>query len=245
MRTLLRCPMSLRAALALGVLFVLATGAVTADDRCVAARSLDLQRILAPPPSAGSTEQRAELDQMLGIQARRTPVDVTRARADEEISVFRFADALGSPTSFRAERLPRTVALFQDLFADERTVLDPAKNAFARPRPFAAEPRLDPVVERPTSFSYPSGHALFGTAAGLVLADLVPERRAQILSRAREYAQDRVVGGAHYPSDVEAGRIAGSALVALLFDCAAFQAEEAAARAELRKALELPVAAQP
>jgi acid phosphatase (class A) len=245
MRTLPRCPASLHAALSLGILLLLATGTVAAGDQCVAAHSLDLRRILAPPPVAGSTEQRAELDQMLGIQAGRTPADVTRARADEDMSVFRLADALGSPASLSAERLPHTVALFQDLFAYERTVLDPAKNAFARPRPFTAEPRLDPVVGRPTSFSYPSGHALFGTAAGLVLADLVPERRAQILSRAREYAQDRVVGGAHYPSDVEAGRIAGSALVALLFDCTGFQAEEAAARAELRKALQLPLEARP
>ncbi|HEX7416538.1 MAG TPA: hypothetical protein VF315_00670 [Steroidobacteraceae bacterium] len=49
-----------------------------------------------------------------------------------------------------------------------------------------------------------------------------------------------MVGGVHYGSDVQAGRIAGSVLAALLFDSPAFQRDAAAARAELRQALGLP-----
>ena len=214
-----------------------ARGAASDAAHCVDARRLDLTRVLAPPPAAGSAQQRAELDEMLDIQARRSPAQAERARLDAEVSVFRFADALDSPPQFTAARLPRTAALFRDLTADESAVMNAAKDRFARPRPFSVEPRLAPAVDKPASASYPSGHSTWAYAAGLVLADLVPERRVQILARAEEYAHNRVVGGVHYPSDVQAGRLAGTALTALLFRCAPFVKEEASARAELRAAL--------
>jgi acid phosphatase (class A) len=208
--------------------------------RCVDAGTFDLRRLLPPPPAAGSAEQRAELDTMLRIQMQRTPAEVEKARADAAVSVFRFADALANPPEFDARSLPLTAALFRDVENEESGVMEPAKAGFARPRPFTAEPRLSPVLERPRSGSYPSGHSTFGYASGLVLADMVPERRAEILARASEYAHNRVVAGVHYPSDVQAGQLAGTALAAMLFACPHFRAEERAATAELRQALHLP-----
>lgn len=38
------------------------------------------------------------------------------------------------------------------------------------------------------STSWLSGHAAVGTLMGIVLADMVPERRAAIMARAREFA---------------------------------------------------------
>src|SRR5579883_873933 len=184
---------------------------------CVDSATLDLRRILPPPPSAGSPRERAELDELLRIQAERTSSEADLARRD----------------------VARTVALFRHLSVDETAVLLPAKRAFARPRPFTVEPRLAPVTERPASGSYPSGHSLWAYTTALVLADMVPERRAQLLARADEYAHNRNVAGVHYPSDVEAGKLAGTALAALLFACPAFEREEAAARKELRDALGL------
>ena len=73
-----------------------------------------------------------------------------------------------------------------------------------------------------------------------VLADMVPEKRAEIVARAGEFADNRVVAGVHYPSDVDAGRISGSVLAAFLFASPEFRAEEQVATAELRSALKLP-----
>jgi len=205
---------------------------------CVDSATLDLRRILPPPPSAGSPRERAELDELLRIQAERTSSEADLARRDVARTFLRFADALGV-SGLDPARLPRTVALFRHLSVDETAVLLPAKRAFARPRPFTVEPRLAPVTERPASGSYPSGHSLWAYTTALVLADMVPERRAQLLARADEYAHNRNVAGVHYPSDVEAGKLAGTALAALLFTCPAFEREEAAARKELRDALGL------
>jgi len=95
-------------------------------------------------------------------------------------------------------------------------------------------------VPRSGSGSYPSGHAVWAYTAALVLADMVPERREQIFARAREYAHNRNTGGVHYPSDIQAGQLAATAIAAVLFTCAPFEHEEAAATAELRHALGLP-----
>jgi acid phosphatase (class A) len=214
-------------------------GAAPDTAHCVDASTLDLRRLLPPPPPAGSLGERAELDDLLHLQAVRTATEARLAQRDVERSVFRFADALGNPPAFNPQRLPLTTALFQHLWGDENAVLAPAKRAFGRPRPFAVEPRLAPITERPSSLSYPSGHSMWAYATALVLADLVPERRAEILARADQYAHNRNIAGVHYPSDVEAGRLAGTALAAMLFTCPAFEREEAAARRELRGALGL------
>lgn len=54
--------------------------------------------------------------------------------------------------------------------------------------------------------SYPSGHTTFGYTESLVLALLVPERYQQMIVRAAEYGNNRIVVGAHYAMDVLGGR---------------------------------------
>jgi acid phosphatase (class A) len=201
--------------------------------------SLNLYRLLPPPPEAGSAAERAELDELLRLQASRTPADVQRAREDANISIFRFADALGNPPGFNPRALPLLSELFERIGRDEGLFMNPAKDAFGRPRPFVTEPRLSPVVPRPPSASYPSGHTTWAVAAAIVLSEMVPERRAQTLARADEYTHNREVGGVHYPSDVAAGHLAGTALAQQLFNSPRFVEDEAAAGDELRQALGL------
>jgi hypothetical protein len=54
--------------------------------------------------------------------------------------------------------------------------------------------------------SYPSGHTTYGYTESLVLALLVPERYQQMIARAAEYGNNRIVVGAHYAMDVLGGR---------------------------------------
>jgi peptidoglycan/xylan/chitin deacetylase (PgdA/CDA1 family)/membrane-associated phospholipid phosphatase len=54
--------------------------------------------------------------------------------------------------------------------------------------------------------SYPSGHTTHGYAEGVLLGLLVPERYAQMIARAAEYGNSRIVIGAHYAMDVIGGR---------------------------------------
>jgi acid phosphatase (class A) len=204
------------------------------------ARALDLERVLPPPPTNDSAITRSEISLMLEMQQERTPEEAARARADASYSVFRFAEALGSPEVFNAKTLPKTNTLFRKVTYEEGAVVQAGKRGFKRPRPFVLEPRIEPIVRKPTNDSYPSGHAMWSRVVGLVLADMLPEHAAKIMERADEYATHRVVAGEHYPSDVEAGKHAGTALAAFLFASPAFQPDYAAARKELRDALKLP-----
>jgi hypothetical protein len=63
-----------------------------------------------------------------------------------------------------------------------------------------------PVMDLTDSPSYPSGHTTYGYTGAVLLAVLVPERYAQMITRGAEYGNDRVIMGSHYVMDVMGGR---------------------------------------
>jgi membrane-associated phospholipid phosphatase len=63
-----------------------------------------------------------------------------------------------------------------------------------------------PTQDLSASPAYPSGHTTYGYTEALVLALLVPERYQQMIVRAAEYGNDRIILGAHYTMDVLGGR---------------------------------------
>jgi acid phosphatase (class A) len=201
------------------------------------AKEIDLLAILAPPPAADSAQTRSELAEILAIQVTRTAEAEARALADVPEDVWRFQEAVGQ--SFTRERLPRTAAFFERIKATEGAVVDPAKDNWKRTRPAVLSDLVRPCVKPSTSGSYPSGHTTVGTMMGIVLSNMLPEKRREIMARAWEYGWNRVIGGVHYRSDIEAGRIAGSVIAAALMELPEFAAEFRAARSELRGALGL------
>jgi acid phosphatase (class A) len=80
-------------------------------------------------------------------------------------------------------------------------------------------------------------------AWGLILAEIAPDRSTEILRRAREIGDSRIICGVHYLSDVEEGRTNGSILVAALHANPAFRSDLAKARAEVAAARAAPHAA--
>jgi len=199
------------------------------------AATLDLVPLLAPPPDQRGPVVQAELASMRKMQAARSMAQVDACMADQEISPFRFADVLGS--SFTAAALPKTKALFDRILASTRGPVDSAKDHWARPRPPLADTRIKPCVKLPSSGSYPSGHSAAGYLAAMVLARMVPEKAGELYTRGRLFGDHRVLGGVHYPSDVEAGRMAATAFAAALFSDPGFEEDLAGAKAELRPAL--------
>lgn len=114
-----------------------------------------------------------------------------------------------------------------------------AKNHYMRPRPFMVfnEPSATPGDEAALrkNGSYPSGHTSIGWATALVLAEINPARKAEIIQRGYDFGQSRVICGAHYQSDVDAGRVVGAAVVAALHADKGFKKQLAKARKEFRK----------
>jgi hypothetical protein len=108
-----------------------------------------------------------------------------------------------------------------------------------------------PIADLTASPSFPSGHATFGYTEALLLATMVPERYSQMMVRAAEYGNDRIILGAHYAMDVIGGRTLASYDVAHLLagdpaytglqlgqaTIGDYKAAVAAARDDLRTAL--------
>lgn len=90
--------------------------------------------------------------------------------------------------------------------------------------------------------SYPSGHAAYGMACAILLSAVVPEKRAELFARARQYGESRLILGAHYPSDVAAGQQVALLGAALVMQNVSFERQFAGAQGELRAALGLPAA---
>lgn len=199
------------------------------------AGEVDLPKILPAPPRPASKAQQRDMAVSLAWQARRTPEMVALARADSDRSVFRFGAILGA--SFAKDRLPAAARFFDEVASDERIVGGAAKTYWNRPRPFAASARIHPCVEQAATNSYPSNHATIGMLYAQILARVLPEQRGRILARARQYAEDRVICGVHYESDVEAGKRAGAIEAFAMFRHPAFRREFAEARAEIRRAM--------
>jgi acid phosphatase (class A) len=204
---------------------------------------LDLTLLLPLPPAQNSEATKSELMELHRIEERRTQPQVLLAQVDDkEQDIFLFKDMLGQ--NFTASSLPLTAVLSTHIHEDESIVTRPIKAQFSRPRPFQADNTLHPVCmlsQKPDS--YPSGHSLSGYLLALTLVQIVPEKREQIMQRADNYAHNRMVCGVHYASDVEASRTIAYAMFGYMLASPRFQKELAAAKAETRSRLSLPVAA--
>jgi PAP2 superfamily len=130
--------------------------------------------------------------------------------SDEALAIFKDLD--GAPDPFG--------------IAYRRPAGTPGADKYGDSRPFQTEPTTLPIVgpdyfnvpagnevynQGPVmnlidSPSFPSGHTTYGYMGSLLLAELVPDRFQEMVVRAAEYGNDRIIMGAHYAMDVLGGR---------------------------------------
>jgi acid phosphatase (class A) len=207
----------------------------------LSAAAIDGQTVIGPPPALDSPRGRADRTIYLETRAMAGSPRWVQATKDNDLwnggALERYACALGAP--IEAKSLPATYHLLQRVELDARTVGTPPKDHYNRTRPLIGDER--PVcIKREdwmkTNASYPSGHAMVGMAWGLILGELAPARASGLAQAGREIGDSRVICGVHYQSDVEAGRLLGSVMVAREHADPAFRADFAAAQAELASA---------
>jgi acid phosphatase (class A) len=195
--------------------------------------------LLMPPPKHDSAQTRAELQELLRLQESRTSQQVEHVRGDDHRTVERFLGGM----NIKVGQFSEAAIHFFDCIgtAVEKSVRD-AKSTFVRTRPYRLhESKLHTLktLSDRDSTSYPSGHATYGTVVGLVLVEMLPEKKEEIYKRIQDYGYSRLVSGAHFRSDVYAGNIAGAAIAASLLSKEASRDEFKQVKAELRKAVGL------
>ena len=228
-------PAMLIAGVLSAVLLMPSAGAAEGAKPFATAKEIDLLKILPPPPANDSAQTRQELGEVLALQVTRTPEMAAAAAADATENIWRFENVMGP--KFKAESMPKADAFFARVQKTEDEVVDPAKLVWKRPRPHQLSDLVKPAAKLSNSGAWPSGHAAGGVLMGIVLANMVPEKRAEIMARAWEYGNNRIVGGLHYRSDVEIGRIAGAVIAEDIMRQDDFKAEYEVVKEEVRKAL--------
>jgi len=183
----------------------------TPSSRYLTGHYHDLHYSLPPPP-ADPDVLAVELDQ---VRAAQRADSSARQEAFEDAAAFdfepllsRFSVAAGATLS-PTER-PILAHMLRSATEDTRTYGTDIKEEFHRSRPYVADPSIQacslsflvPANER----SYPSGHSTNGYLAALVLARAIPDRAGAIIARGIRYGNNRVICGAHFPSDVAAGQ---------------------------------------
>ncbi len=152
-------------------------------------------------------------------------------RSDSGVGKYFFANGTTNgkrPVTASATAILTAIGGVTDVFgrAYARPAGSQGSDKYGNARPFQTAPRLlayraDDYFGKPSdsldwlrgpnqtlldSPAYPSGHTTYGYTESVLLAVLVPERYQQMVARAAEYGNDRIIVGAHYAMDVIGGR---------------------------------------
>ncbi len=193
---------------------------------------------VAPPPAEGSPQAVADRQTYLNTRALKDGPRWTQAQEDIDIDPSRAARLFDCTLGARLSQPqpPALTRLLTRVLLDVSASYNPAKAVFKRPRPPVGNdaPICEVAPDRMAkSYSYPSGHGSIGWAWALVLAEAEPDRAAALLRRGGAIGDSRVVCGAHFPSDIAAGRMVGAAVVAAEHGSSEFQTDLRAAKAEI------------
>ncbi len=210
---------------------LLALAARAADF--IAPDALDWRAVVPPPPAPGSVADESESLTVLLLEAARTPEQAALALRYESYTVFKLLQpVLGNWAT--PQNLPKLAALFQQATVETRPFNTAAKDGYARPRPHVALPQLKTAyAQKPDGYAYPSGHATGVSLHAVLLTALLPEYTADWEKQAELVRLSRLHGGAHYPSDLIAGRRLGEAVAREMLKSPKLQQRLEEVRAEL------------
>jgi acid phosphatase (class A) len=203
--------------------------------RFIQPQDVDWESILSGPPADDSPEHQEEIATLLHWQNKRTTQDVYRCRQEVVVDGFIFSQVLGD--WFNPRMLPITADLLDQTSIDAKAIVNTAKKKWNRVRPYDANAQIEPCIEKESSTSYPSGHAVRGIVWATVLSEMFPEHRDQLMALGRQIGDDRVIGGVHWPSDVEAGQKLGASIAARLLENEVYKGEMLRAKEECMAAV--------
>ncbi len=199
-----------------------------------------LKTPLAPPDSLSAAFS-YDLSRYIWGKSVRATERGEMAKADAEYGLQvvcrEFSEPFGMTIS--KEQTPEIYLLLRDALLTCDEICWAPKNHYMRRRPFMVfhEPSLQPKDDAALSKngSFPSGHTILGWSAALLLSEINPDRAEQIVNRGYLYGESRVIVGAHWQSDVNAGYLYASVAYAKLHTSDRFLKQMAKARKEFAR----------
>jgi undecaprenyl-diphosphatase len=95
-------------------------------------------------------------------------------------------------------------------------IAEGAKFLFNRARPFISDTEIAPLVRTPSSSSFPSGHSATAAAGTITLSAIYTAFAPALILSGCLVALSRIYLGVHYPFDVLAGILIGTATAAVV-----------------------------
>ena len=194
---------------------------------------------LPPPPEMTSTQYADDFAQWQWGKTVRPTERGQQANDDSQWGIDGMIRVHQGTLGFEIskEKTPAIYKLLYNVLWTENLSTHNAKRKYMRTRPFAQYNehtwgRFDNERELRFNGSYPSGHTALGWTTALVLSEMVPELQDTLLRTGFQYGESRVIVGAHYQSDVDAGFLCGTTAVAVMHASEYFQKDLAAARKE-------------
>jgi hypothetical protein len=218
-----------------------------------------------PLPKGTTYDQLTALDDRTVIDINNGPADATDPQVQEALvdavnSPYQtMAGSLGSVVgrlytqALRDGELPKTQALLSGRVEHTATSsadwYQTAKNTYQYKRPFVrmgftGDGGLVKQWDSASGYaglagdgSFPSGHTSHAYTQGIIMATLLPQLAPQILARASDYANNRIILAYHYPTDIMGGRIVGEDTAQLRWSDPQFRQLLEQAKAELDSVL--------
>jgi membrane-associated phospholipid phosphatase len=173
------------------------------------------------PPAETSDQTTAELAELRQLQKERSPITNTAIQYYNAVPAMQrwhdLAFALARAEKQSPNRQARLATILHTALHDAVIVTWAAKYQFNRKPPSQMAPDVTQAVTITGEVlalepSYPSEHAaLAGTAVGILTA-FFPKEEANLKAMAAEAGQTRLLMGANYRSDIDAGFALGQAV---------------------------------
>ena len=183
------------------------------DDAAFAAWA---QQAMGPPPSGA--RQRSELATLHRLAGARSAAGIAAATWLEQHGKKQVWKLYGHQYRDLAPkaRAKRQKQALKAALALAATLQASAKNHFDRPSPYVTDPSVNALnqarFQGQKRLSYPSTHAVLGSAAVAVLRHYEPSREPEYRWMADEIDFSRLYAGGHYLSDLTAGAFLGTAI---------------------------------
>ena len=198
----------------------------------IAPTALDIPALLTPPPADGTVWSQADLELAHFIAQDRTTEQGALAHYYDTQQVFKLLAPIYGDWCTPAN-LPRTAAIFDQIYREATPIVERAKATWMRQRPYLADPSIEPYIEKPHNTAYPSGHSTRAAMVAVLLTEILPDHAADWKRQAALVRWSRVVGSAHFPSDTIAGKILGEAIAREMLKSPKLQAALAEVQAEI------------
>lgn len=202
----------------------------------------DMLNWYSSPPKEDSEEFIRDIKRYYwGKSQRLNPERAAIAVRDARYGLGTILREFSIPFGLQLEKknTPEIYKLLRDALATTDSICKLPKSKYMRPRPFVVfnEKTLTPKDELGLRMngSYPSGHTILGWSAALLLSEINPEAADTLLARGIMYGESRIIVGAHWQSDIEAGFQAASVAYMKLHTSDRFLRQMAAARKEFTK----------